>query len=150
MRKFGKLVGRVFLAMIVIAIGMWWFGPYEDNDLSADFESRKFGEGVQVYFESIESRFKDITPGSEKRVIWTGQRETRTPYSVVYLHGYSATSEEIRPVPDLIAKALGATLFTPGFGAMGAMAKPWPMPPCLNGCMTQPKLWPPGAPLATR
>lgn len=110
MRKFGKLVGRIFLLLIVVAAGLWWFGPYEDNDLSADFEARKFGEGVGVYFESIESRFDDITPGTEKRVIWAGQRETRTPFSVVYLHGYSATSEEIRPVPDLIAKALGANL----------------------------------------
>ncbi|MFT4961426.1 MAG: alpha-beta hydrolase superfamily lysophospholipase [Paracoccaceae bacterium] len=111
MRKFGKLVGRAFVVLIVIATGMWWFGPYEDNDLSSYFETRKFGEGVGVYFESIESRYKDITPGTEKRVIWAGPRETRTPYSVVYLHGYSATSEEIRPVPDLIAKALGANLF---------------------------------------
>ena len=110
MRKFGKLLGRVFLLLIVVAAGMWWFGPYEDNDLSAEFEPRKFGEGVGVYFESIESRFDDITPGTEKRAIWAGQRETRTPFSVVYLHGYSATSEEIRPVPDLIAKALGANL----------------------------------------
>lgn len=111
MRKFGKLVGRVFLSLIVVAAGLWWFGPYEDNDLAADFEPRKFGEGVQVYFEAIESRFKDITPGTEKRVIWADQKETRTPYSVVYLHGYSATSEEIRPVPDLVANALGANLF---------------------------------------
>lgn len=110
MRKFGRLVGRVLLLMVIIAAGMWWFGPYEDNDLSADFEPRKFGEGIGVYFESIESRYDDITPGTEKRVIWAGQRETRTAYSVVYLHGYSATSEEIRPVPDLIAKALGANL----------------------------------------
>ncbi len=110
MRKFGKLVGRVLLLIAIIAAGMWWFGPYEDSDLNADFEPLKFGEGVGVYFESIESRYDDITPGTEKRVIWAGQKETRTPYSVVYLHGYSATSEEIRPLPDLIAKALGANL----------------------------------------
>jgi alpha-beta hydrolase superfamily lysophospholipase len=30
---------------------------------------------------------------------------------VVYLHGFSAASEEIRPVPDLVSNALGSNLF---------------------------------------
>jgi len=44
------------------------------------------------------------------------------------LHGYSATLEEIRPVPDMVAKALGANLFftrLSGHGRDGdAMAEP--------------------------
>ncbi len=110
MRRFGWFLGRVLLVLLAVAAGMWVFGPYEDVDLNAGFEPRKFGEGVQVYFESIESRFDNITPGTEKRVIWAGQQETRTPVSVLYLHGFSASSEEIRPVPDRIAAALGANL----------------------------------------
>ncbi|MBE1283186.1 MAG: alpha/beta fold hydrolase [Rhodobacteraceae bacterium] len=110
MRTFGKWLGRVLLALLVVAGGLWVFGPYEEVDLQAEFEPRKFGEGVQVYFESIESRFDDITPGVEKRVVWAGQQETRTPISVLYVHGFSATSEEIRPVPDEIASTLGANL----------------------------------------
>jgi alpha-beta hydrolase superfamily lysophospholipase len=34
-----------------------------------------------------------------------------TDWAVVYIHGFSATSEEIRPVPDLVAGSLGANLF---------------------------------------
>ncbi|MBK0327635.1 alpha/beta fold hydrolase [Rhodobacteraceae bacterium F11138] len=105
-----RVVGWV-LALGLLAGGMLWaFGPTEPASLKTAFEPRKFGEGIQVYFESIESRFDDITPGAEKRVIWAGQRETRTPVSVLYLHGFSATSEEIRPVPDKVAAALGANL----------------------------------------
>jgi pimeloyl-ACP methyl ester carboxylesterase len=110
MRRFGRLLG--LLALLVA--GLWLFGPYESVDLKASFEPRKFGEGVQVYFESIESiesLYKDITPGTEKRVIWQpGFKEQRTPYSVLYVHGFSATSQEIRPVPDRIADALRANL----------------------------------------
>lgn len=111
MRRLGKFLGRA-LAVLALAGGLaWWFGPYEEVDLVAEFDPRKFGEGVQVYFESIESGFSDMVPGVEKRVIWApGGYERRTPYSVVYLHGFSATSEEIRPVPDRIAQALGANL----------------------------------------
>lgn len=35
----------------------------------------------------------------------------KTPVAVVYLHGFSTSSAEIRPVPDLVAKALGASLY---------------------------------------
>ncbi|MEW2913805.1 alpha/beta fold hydrolase [Leisingera sp. JC11] len=123
MRRFGRALGRGLLALAVPVAALWAFGPYEDVDLSASFDTRKFGEGVQVYFESVESRFNDITPGAEKRVVWAGQAETRTAVSVLYIHGFSATSEEIRPVPDLVAQALGANLvFTrlTGHGRTGA------------------------------
>ncbi|MCV2887171.1 alpha/beta hydrolase [Ruegeria aquimaris] len=111
MRWLGKFLGRA-LAVLALAWGLaWWFGPYEEVDLAADFDPRKFGEGVQVYFESVESGFADMVPGVEKRVEWTADGyERRTPYSLVYLHGFSATSEELRPVPDRIAAALGANL----------------------------------------
>lgn len=110
MRTFGKLLGRFLLLLIIAGGALWVFAPDETVDLNASFDPRKFGEGVQVYFESTESRFDDITPGTQKRVIWAGQAETRTPVSVLYVHGFSATSEEIRPVPDRIADTLGANL----------------------------------------
>ncbi|WP_297774414.1 alpha/beta fold hydrolase [uncultured Roseovarius sp.] len=80
---------------------------------------RKFGEGVDVYLEAVESAYDDIRPDSHKRVIWAGQRETRTPLSIVYLHGFSASSQEIRPVPDRLAEALGANLVYTRFRGHG-------------------------------
>ncbi len=106
-----RLIGRLCLALVAVGALIYWFGPREDVDLHPRFEPRKFGEGVQVYFESVESAFDDIVPGVEKRVIWQdGFKERRTPVSILYLHGFSATSEEIRPVPDRVADALGANL----------------------------------------
>lgn len=111
MRRFGWFLGR-FLIVVLLAGGViYWFGPREEVNLHPDFDARKFGEGVQVYFESTESAFDDIVPGVEKRVIWQdGYKEQRTPVSVLYVHGFSASSEEIRPVPDMVADALGANL----------------------------------------
>lgn len=110
MRRLARLLGRGLLAMALAAAGLWIFGPYEEVTFDASFDPRRFGEGVQVYFESVESVHDNIVPGTEKRVIWAGQRETRTPVSVLYIHGFSATSEEIRPLPDHVAQALGANL----------------------------------------
>ncbi|CUJ89957.1 Thermostable monoacylglycerol lipase [Ruegeria denitrificans] len=111
MQRFGWFLGRLLLALIVVGGLIYWFGPREQVELHPRFDSRKFGEGVQVYFESIESAYDDIVPGVEKRVIWQdGFKEQRTPISVLYMHGFSASSEEIRPVPDRVADALGANL----------------------------------------
>ncbi len=109
-----KLIRIVLQIITVIALGiiaLWVFGPREPVDLEAGFDPRRFGEGVQVYFETTEATRDDITPGVEKRVVWQdGFKEQRTPVSILYVHGFSATSEEIRPVPDQLAEALGANL----------------------------------------
>nr|WP_092363089.1 alpha/beta hydrolase [Cribrihabitans marinus] len=111
MRSIGRWLGRVLLLCLAAIAALWLLGPYERVDLSPEFEPRRFGEGVQVYFESVESRHDDIIPGVEKRVVWQdGAYERRTAYAVLYIHGFSASSEEIRPVPDRLAEALGANL----------------------------------------
>jgi len=68
------------------------------------------GRAVAEVLALREAAFDDMTPGVEARVIWAGEPEVQTPLSILYLHGFSASSEEIRPVPDLVAAALGANL----------------------------------------
>lgn len=51
-----------------------------------------------------------IVPGTEKRVVWAGDEE-RTEWSVVYVHGFSATRQEVAPVAERVANELGANLF---------------------------------------
>tara|TARA_Y100001933_G_scaffold230616_1_gene247821 strand:- start:669 stop:1637 length:969 start_codon:yes stop_codon:yes gene_type:complete len=110
---------RRLLALAVLVAAAFAFAPREEIEPPPPFEPRRFGEGVGVYLEVMESRFDDIRPGSHKRVIWAGQRETRTPLSLVYFHGFSASSQEIRPVPDLLARAFGANLVFTRFRGHG-------------------------------
>lgn len=113
------LFGAGALASLLFA-----FGPYEPVPLTAHFDASLLEGGVGPYFDRVEARFDDITPGTRKRVIWQpGFEDRRTPVSLLYVHGFSATSEEIRPVPDRVAAALGANLvFTrlQGHGRGGA------------------------------
>lgn len=51
-----------------------------------------------------------LVPGTEKRIRWQ-QPGVRTDVAVLYLHGFSATRQEIAPVPEMVADALGANLF---------------------------------------
>lgn len=61
--------------------------------------------------EALENNAFGVVPGAEKRVSWAGEAGAKTEYVVVYLHGFSATRQEIAPLPELLAKSLGANLF---------------------------------------
>lgn len=64
------------------------------------------------YVTTKEALFTDIRPGTAKEIVWaSGRRNTRTPLSIVYIHGFSATKQEIRPVPDDVAAAVRANIF---------------------------------------
>ena len=53
-----------------------------------------------------------IIPGAEKRLLWHDPAvRARTKIAVVYLHGFSATRQEMAPVAELVAGALDANLF---------------------------------------
>lgn len=81
-----------------------------------------------AYLSAREAEFTDIVPGTEKRILWHGSTGEKTPLAVVYLHGFTASSEETRPVSDEVAKTLGANLYFTRFAghARGpaAMAEP--------------------------
>ncbi|MEM7520976.1 MAG: alpha/beta fold hydrolase [Pseudomonadota bacterium] len=117
---------RLVRAALVLALGfaaLFAFGPYEDSDLSVSFDPSVLADGVARYFDAQEARFDDITPGVEKQVIWAGASETKTDWAVLYLHGFSASSQEIRPVPEQVAERLGANLILTrlaGHGRTGA------------------------------
>lgn len=69
-------------------------------------------DDVEAYLAASESAFPDIRPGLAKQVIWADPAEKpRTALAIVYIHGFSASKGEVRPLPDLVAKALGANLF---------------------------------------
>lgn len=64
-----------------------------------------------------------LRPGCEGRLIWAGAPGVRTRYVVLNIHGFTATPQEIRPLPDMIAAQLGANLYMPrltGHGQDGA------------------------------
>lgn len=51
-----------------------------------------------------------IRAGCEKQVIWAdGPKKAKT--CVIFIHGFSASLGEVRPVPDLVAAAFDANLF---------------------------------------
>ena len=64
-----------------------------------------------------------LRPHARKRIVWAHPRQpSRTALAIVYLHGFSSTSQEIAPVCDLLASRLNANLYYPrltGHGRCG-------------------------------
>lgn len=108
MFRFLKRLVLFIVGVVALAAGLLFLGPREQIERGAPVSIE--GRGITEVLAEREAAFSDITPGTEARVIWAGAPETQTPLSILYLHGFSATSEEIRPVPDTVAEALGANL----------------------------------------
>lgn len=100
------------LAGLVVGAGVVAVtAPGEPLDLVPDFDAARLPADLDAYLAAREAVVGGITPGAEKRIVWAGQPGARTDWAVVYLHGFSATSEEIRPVPDRVAEGLDANLY---------------------------------------
>ena len=50
-------------------------------------------------------------PGTEALVAWAGEPGHQTDVALVYLHGFSASRQEIAPVIERVAEARGANVF---------------------------------------
>ncbi|ETX28416.1 alpha/beta hydrolase [Roseivivax isoporae] len=128
MRGILRWTGRALLALAAILAVFWVVAPREPREVDVSFDAARLEAGIDAYLAEEEAAFDDIVPGTRKRMVWAGAPGARTPLSVVYLHGFSATSEEVRPLPDHVAEALGANLFytrLAGHGRTGAaMAEP--------------------------
>lgn len=66
---------------------------------------------LEAWLAAGEARHPDIVRGAEKTIVWAHADRRRTPLSVVYLHGYTATRQEIAPLCERLAARLGANLF---------------------------------------
>ena len=67
-------------------------------------------ENIAATVAAAEAQVSNLRPGCEKRIIWAGAPAVKTPIALVYVHGFSASPEELRPLPDLVANALGANI----------------------------------------
>jgi esterase/lipase len=66
---------------------------------------------LDAWLSTSEARFPDIVPGAGKSIVWAHADRRRTTLAVIYLHGYTATRQEVAPLCDRLAAALGANLF---------------------------------------
>ena len=96
------------LASLLIAVLLLAGRPASIDPVS---ERSSLPGDLDVFLEESESVFGDLVPGTSKVIYWADSSKQKTPLSVVYLHGFSASRQETAPVSDSLAKRWGANLF---------------------------------------
>ena len=123
------------LSLVVIAVAivalvvLYRWPPTLTLEREATIPADTSLEALEGIIAEQEKTVGALREGLTKQIVWADpSRRQKTPVSVIYVHGFSASAEEIRPVPDEVAKALGANLFytrLAGHGRSGdAMAEP--------------------------
>lgn len=109
MRQLRKLSLAILLTLIVAAV---WTAPRAIDHRAL---APELPENLDRWLADSEARVataQGIVAGAEKRIRWIDDATRQaTPLAVVYLHGFSATRQEVAPLGERLADALGANLF---------------------------------------
>src|SRR6478752_4166595 len=108
MRKRNWLFILPLLLLIVYLLGPKPKTPVYSNDMPLV----PSGADALVSYVANEEAAHKLKKDNEARIIWFNDTlKEVTPYSIVYLHGFSASQEEGDPVHRSIAKQYGCNLY---------------------------------------
>lgn len=106
------LVGLMSLAIILVLV--YLFGPKESlQDLNGNYpEVPTLAEELERYVQQKEDTVQGLKPNNEARIIWNDSLlKNKTPYAIVYIHGFGASQMEGDPAHLELAKHFGANLY---------------------------------------
>lgn len=110
---FRKTWFRILLIIIAVLSIVYLLGPHPDAPVYTDHmpDIPPQAAALEHYVSSNEARHK-IKPNNEARIVWfNDSARNKTDYAIVYLHGFSASQEEGRPIHTNIAKEFGCNLY---------------------------------------
>jgi alpha-beta hydrolase superfamily lysophospholipase len=127
LRRVGLTLVFLGLAMATFFLGPRnTFGPDQPTPRAAAPDDLT---ELDSWLAQSEAAFENMRPGTAKGIVWAKPSKQRTPWSVVYVHGFSASRLETAPVADQIAASLGANLFYTRLAGHG-------LPPAAMGAAT--------------
>jgi esterase/lipase len=108
-----KRVLKIIAALMALVAIVYFLGPkpaapiYNNNLIQVPTEP----SALENYIKAKEAAYK-VKPDNEARIVWANDStKAKTPYVIVYLHGFSASQEEGNPVHKNIAKQFGCNLY---------------------------------------
>src|SRR5258706_14686411 len=103
---------RVLLAIIAVLFVVYLLGPHPKAPVYSQGLPTvpPDAASLEKYVSNNEAEHK-LKPNNEARIVWLDSSKTKTEYSIVYLHGFSASQEEGRPIHTNIAKEFGCNLY---------------------------------------
>lgn len=80
-------------------------------------------EQLDAWLEARETRYEDLRDDSHARIVWQGDERRRRTFSIVYLHGFSASPMEVAPFCERLAGPLYANVYYPRLTGHGRSAE---------------------------
>jgi len=104
---------RIFLILLAILVISYLLGPKPDTPKYSSLLPAVTEDLVQLTdsIDKAESNNVSVKLNNQARIIWTDSLPTKTNWSIVYLHGFSASQEEGSPIHTQVAEAFGMNLF---------------------------------------
>lgn len=115
-----KTLKGLILIITVVAV-VYFFGPQVEKPnlnktlpvVSSDLVQ------LEKWINSKEEAIANIKPENDAQIIWFDSIPSKTEYSIVYLHGWSASRMEGNPLHIETAKRYGCNLFLPRLAGHG-------------------------------
>jgi len=115
-------IGGLFLLLILA----YFLGPRQHAP-ELNVSPLKLSESpveLETKINKLELAIPTLKPDNNARIIWADtSKKVKTPYCIVYLHGFSASYAEGQPVHSNIANRFGYNLFLPRLYAHGLQEK---------------------------
>jgi esterase/lipase len=105
-------ISWAIVVFILVCLIIYFLGPRMHIEPKITIDAALITKDPDAYLQNAEARFTDIKDGARKQIIWADPTtKSRTEYAVLYIHGFSASAGEVRPLPDLVASRLKANLY---------------------------------------
>ena len=112
MRTIMGLVLVVTTVAVVALVALYRMPPELALEREARIAATTGADALEAQIATDEATVGAIREGLAKQIVWANPAERqKTAISVIYVHGFSASAAEVRPLPDLVAQGLGANLF---------------------------------------
>lgn len=103
---------KIILGLLLVLIAIYFVGPvpripiYDKALPSVPAEAT----ALEQYISQVEAKHK-VKKDNEAQIVWADSTKKKTPYAIVYLHGFSASWMEGAPAHQNIAKQFGCNLY---------------------------------------
>jgi len=116
-----KRLAKILLIIIIVLSVFYFLGPkVESPDLDKTLpEVTSDLMQLEKEINQREASIENLKPDNEARIVWFDSIPQKTKYSIVYLHGWSASQEEGDPLHQETAKRFGCNLYLPRLAGHG-------------------------------
>ena len=97
--------------LLVLLLVVFLFSSSGSKAYAPDLKKIPDNMSLDEYLKVSESAYPDIVPGTEKTIIWYDNPGQKTELALVYLHGFSASRQEVSPLVENLGKQLAANVF---------------------------------------